>query len=250
MQIETLIIVPARSGSKGIINKNIKPLGQQPLLAWTTAAIRQANLSASLAILSTDSEEYAALGRQFGLHVPFLRPADLASDQTSAMQVVQHALNWFQSVYHYLPLRTLWLQPTSPFRRAEDMSLAIEMMQQNQVDAVIACKEIQRDLSTLFNCENGFLSALDKQKITQISRQQTKPLLTPNGALYLCNTLYLMKNLSFYPEKALPLIMNEIQSLDIDTEIDWAIAEAYISQGLVADLNLNATLFRSGRNND
>ena len=106
-------------------------------------------------------------------------------------------------------------------------------MLSQQIDAVIGCMAIHRDLTTLFKTEAGFLRPLNKHKPTQTTRQQIEPLLTPNGAMYLCKTAYLLKNQSFYPEKTVPLHMNALQSLDIDNELDWLMAEAFIKQGLV-----------------
>ncbi len=232
--IKTFVIIPARSGSKGIVDKNIKLLGGKPLLQWTVDAIAAAELDHAMTVLSTDSAEYANLGRHLGVQTPFLRPAECAGDGASALQVVQHALQWFQNVYGYLPELTLWLQPTSPFRPPALIRQALAMLAQQDADAVIGCKEIQRDLTSLFRLENGYLSALDKQQTTQTTRQQIQPLLTPNGALYLCKSAYLLAQGSFYPVKTLPLRMNAVQSLDIDTEEDWVMAEAFIQQGLAA----------------
>jgi len=233
---QTLIIIPARSGSKGVIDKNIKLLGGWPLLQWTTDVINIAKPENALAILSTDSAHYAEIAQRLGLQAPFLRPAECAGDRASALQVIEHALDWFQNEYGYLPEQTMWLQPTSPFRNPAIIQQALATMEGQQVDAVIGCKELHRDLTTLFQAEDGFLSALEKSKPTQSSRQQIQPLLTPNGAMYLCKSDYLLTQQSFYPQKTVPLRMNAIQSLDIDTEEDWAMAEAFIKQGLVTFL--------------
>ncbi|AMK77760.1 MULTISPECIES: cytidylyltransferase domain-containing protein [Methylomonas] len=233
MQINTLIVVPARSGSKGLPDKNIKLLGGKPLLSWTAQAIVEAGLLDCLSILSTDSAIYIEVAKQIGLEAPFLRPADFATDTASAIQVAEHALDWFQRRYGYMPESLMWLQPTSPFRSPAILHQAWAILAAGKADAVIGCKEIHRDLTTLFRCDGGFLSPLDKTKSTQTTRQQLQPLLTPNGAMYCCKTAYLLEHKSFYPERTMPLIMNAIQSLDIDTEEDWAIAEAFIKQGLV-----------------
>lgn len=231
--IQTFIIIPARSGSRGVVNKNIKSLGGKPLLEWTIEAIAAARLENSLAILSTDSAHYAEIGKNLGIHVPFLRPDECAGDSASALQVIEHALVWFQSEYGYLPEQTMWLQPTSPFRTATIIQQAVLILAERHVEAVIGCKEIYRDLTTLFQHRNGFLTPLDSNRPSQTSRQQSKPLLTPNGAMYLCKTAYLLQQKSFYPPHTVPLLMGAIQSLDIDTEEDWTMAEAFIKQGLV-----------------
>jgi CMP-N,N'-diacetyllegionaminic acid synthase len=231
--IETFIVIPARAGSKGVVNKNIRLLGGKPLLQWTAESISAAYLEDCLAVLSTDSPEYAAVGEKVGLSAPFLRPSDCASDSASALQVIEHALNWFHGYYGYFPGQTMWLQPTSPFRSAAIVRAAWLAMKEQAADAVIGCKAIHRDLTTLFRVDGGFMRALDESRPTQTSRQQSEPLLTPNGAMYLCKTDVLLQQKSFYPAKTLPLLMGTLQSLDIDTEEDWAMAEAFIRQGLV-----------------
>jgi len=230
---DLLIVVPARSGSKGVPDKNIRLLGGKPLLSWTAQAITNASVPNSLALLSTDSEIYAEVGRRSGLTVPFLRPASYATDGASSIQVLEHALSWFRQQYSYLPAWTMLLQPTSPFRSPTIIRQAMDMIQDDSADAVIGCKPIFRDLTTLFRCDAGFLQPLDTAAPTQSSRQQTQALLTPNGAMYLCKTAFLLAHQSFYPSKTAPLTMGAVQSLDIDTEEDWAMAEAFIKQGLV-----------------
>ena len=228
-----MLIVPARSGSKGLVDKNIKILGGRPLLSWTIQAVQQANPQNGLTVLSTDSEQYRLVGQELGMAAPFLRPKELATDTTSAIDVALHALRWFEAEFNYLPESIMWLQPTSPFRSPVSIEQAFELMKTRQANAVIGCKEIHRDLSTLFRCEKGYLSALDREKTIQTARQQIEPLLTPNGAIYLCKTASFLECKSFYPDKTLPMVMNTVQSLDIDTEVDWAMAEAFIQQGLV-----------------
>jgi len=232
MLIKTLIIVPARSGSKGIPDKNIRLLGDKPLLAWTARAIEKADPGNCVAVLSTDSERYADVGREAGLRVPFIRPADCANDTASALAVIDHALQWFEAEYNYVPEQVMWLQPTSPFRSPAIIEQALATMAQRQADGVVGCKEIHRDLTTLFRTREGFLIALSEERV-QTRRQDVEPLLTPNGAMYLCKTSVLLEKQSFYSERTLPLVMDAIMSLDIDTPIDWAMAEALVNAGLV-----------------
>lgn len=233
MPIQTLIIIPARSGSKGIPDKNIKLLGGKPLIAWTARTIQKANLNNCMAILSTDSDHYAKVGRDAGLHVPFIRPAECSNDKASAIAVVEHALQWFEDEYNYLPEQVMWLQPTSPFRSSAIIEQALDLMERQQADGVIGCKEIHRDLTTLFKKNNGFLMPLCDDQSIQTRRQEVEPLLTPDGAMYLCKTAVLQERKSFYSERTVPLVMDAIMSLDIDTLTDWAMAEAFVSAKLV-----------------
>lgn len=233
MPIQTLIIIPARSGSKGIPDKNIKFLDGKPLIAWTARAIQKANLSNYVAILSTDSDHYAKVGCDAGLQVPFIRPVECSNDKATALAVIEHALQWFEAEYKYLPEQVMWLQPTSPFRSSAIIEQALDMMERQQADGVIGCKEIHRDLTTLFRSKDGFLTALSDDKAIQTRRQEVEPLLTPNGAMYLCKTVVLQEKKSFYSERTVPLVMDSIMSLDIDTLTDWAMAEAFVKAKLV-----------------
>jgi N-acylneuraminate cytidylyltransferase/CMP-N,N'-diacetyllegionaminic acid synthase len=190
-------------------------------------------LENSLALGSTDSDAYANLANKLGLQTPFIRPAEYATDGASAISVVRHALSWFSLHYGYYPQHVMWLQPTSPFRSPAVIRRALDLLQKHEVDAIIGCKEIHRDLTTLFRCEHGYLSALNKSEPMQITRQQSQPLLTPNGAMYLCKTSVLLERNTFYPEKTLPLVMGALSSLDIDSEEDWAMAEAFVEKDLV-----------------
>jgi CMP-N,N'-diacetyllegionaminic acid synthase len=233
MPIQTLIIIPARSGSKGILDKNIKLLDGKPLIVWTIQAIQQAKLGNCLAILSTDSDRYAKVGRDAGLLVPFIRPVECSNDNASALAVVDHALQWFDNEYDYFPEQVMWLQPTSPFRSSAIVEQALAMMASQQADGVIGCREIYRDMTTLFRSDNGFLRPLCDDRAIQTRRQEIEPLLTPNGAMYLCKTEVLQKKKSFYAERTLPLVMDAIKSLDIDTLADWAMAEAFVKAKLI-----------------
>lgn len=227
MTVKTLVIVPARSGSKGIADKNIKLLGGKPLLEWTANTIQAAALAESLAILSTDSEQYAEVGRAAGLQVPFIRPTALANDHASGLAVIEHALHWFKQQYTYLPEQILLLQPTSPFRSAGVLQQALDILKKEQADGVVSCKAIYRDLTTLFSVEAGFLKPLSTET-TQTRRQDKAPLLTPNGSLYLCKTSVILAKHSLYGERTVPLLMEDKMNLDIDTLADWAMAEAII----------------------
>jgi len=228
------MIVPARAGSKGLANKNIRHLGGKPLLYWSAAAIQKADITESLSILSTDSEEYAQIGKACGLEAPFLRPSQYSNDQSSAIDVILHSLQWFKETYNYHPKYVMLLQPTSPFRTAQHIKQAWELIQQENIDSVIGCQQIFRDESTLFHLQSNYLSALAKGKTIQQRRQEVPPLLTPNGCMYLTRTDIILQHQSFYPSNTIPLICDKISSMDLDTEQDWLIAESILNNNYSA----------------
>lgn len=230
--IKTLIIIPARSGSKGVPDKNIRPLAERPLLCWTARAVELATIENALVILSTDSEDYKKIAQQCDLMVPFIRPDEYAQDQTSAFATAQHAIQWFEQLYHYQPEQIMWLQPTSPFRSPKIIQQALKLIDETMANCIIGCKAIDRDLTTIFKNENGYLQALSKDSTHQTRRQDISSLLTPNGAMYLIKTNSLLREKHFYPEKTLALPMDAVMSHDIDNETDWQIAQAYIKAKL------------------
>jgi len=231
MNIDILAIIPARSGSKGIPDKNIKKLGNIPLLGWTANAVKSANLENMLTILSTDSEQYADIGRELGLNVPFIRPMHYSEDHSGTLEVIHHALDWFYQSYHYKPKMLMVLQPTSPFRDKTVITQAVQLIKDKNADAIIGCKQIFRDLTTLFICKNQYLSALDNSKDKQTSRQGLEPLLTPDGSMYLIKTKIFEKHNSFYPPHSAPLITSKLTNIDIDDDEDWQIAEGIVNNG-------------------
>src|SRR3989338_1201278 len=124
--MKILGIIPARGGSKSIPRKNIKPLGGKPLIAWTIDAAEQAAVFDRI-ILTTDDEKIAAVGKQRGIEVPFLRPKELAEDATPTLPVLQHAVQWLKEHEQYEPDAIMLLQPTAPFRQASHIQEAVKV---------------------------------------------------------------------------------------------------------------------------
>ncbi len=143
--IEVLGLIPARGGSKGVPRKNLRLLCGKPLLQYTAEAALAAR-RLSRVILSTDDEEIAAIGRRCGLEVPFLRPAELAADDSSTLPVVQHAVRWMES--HMARFEAICLlQPTTPLRRAEDIDACIVLLEQSGADSVVTVLQSPRNIT-------------------------------------------------------------------------------------------------------
>jgi CMP-N,N'-diacetyllegionaminic acid synthase len=223
-----LIVVPARGGSKGLPRKNIRSLAGKPLLAWTASAIQKAHLEGAIAVLSTDDEEIAEAGRRCGLLVPFMRPAEHATDEASAEAVALHALDWMKRTSGGAPEALMLLQPTSPFRSAQAIMEADAILAKDPaIDGVIGVRTIHRTLRTLFRMRaDGSLQPLAADDDLLARRQEVDPLYTPNGAMYLVRTAALEAGKGFFPPKCRAIVMDAVASLDIDDETDWRIAEA------------------------
>jgi N-acylneuraminate cytidylyltransferase/CMP-N,N'-diacetyllegionaminic acid synthase len=227
-----LILVPARAGSKGLPGKNIRPLGGLPLLAWTARRIATAALPARV-VLSTDDPVIAKVGCDHGLDAPFLRPAELATDEASMLEVVDHAVGWLEANAGWSASAVMLLQPTSPFRRAERLRQAVELLARPDTEGVIGVARIERRPSVMYHERaDGLLEPL-KAWEGQTRRQEVPPLLTPNGTLYLVTRPALETHRRLFPPRLRALPTDAIEAIDIDTPEDWALAEAVVCAGLV-----------------
>jgi CMP-N,N'-diacetyllegionaminic acid synthase len=227
-----LILVPARGGSKGLPGKNTRLLGGLPLLAWTARAIAASGVAAR-AVLSTDDPAIAEVGRGHGLEVPFLRPAALATDTAGSFEVVEHAVDWLEREAGFRPAAVMLLQPTCPFRRPERIGQAMDLLARPDTEGVIGVTAIDRTLSVMFQAgADGALEPLARWD-ERIRRQDVRPLLTPNGTLYLSTRESLARHRRLFPPRLRPLPTGAVEALDIDTPEDWALAEAVVAAGLV-----------------
>ena len=223
---ETILgLIPACGGSKSIPRKNIKLLAGKPLIAWTIeAALKSQKLTR--VIVSTDDAEIAEVARKWGAETPFLRPAEFSGDDSSSISVVLHAIHWFEEQERFLPDYVLLLQPTSPFRKAQDICAAMELMEARQSVAVVSvieaakhpylCKRILSD-STLAD----FVAS----DLAYLRRQDLPPAYALNGAIYLNRRESLLRDRSFWPSGTLAYVMPTDRSLEIDTPWDWRLAE-------------------------
>lgn len=226
-----LILVPARAGSKGLPGKNVRPLGGLPLLAWTARAIAAAGLAAR-AVLSTDDQAIAEVGRAHGLDAPFLRPPELAIDAAGMLEVVDHAVRWLETNERWPATAVMLLQPTCPFRRPERLRQAVELLGRPDTEGVIGVRRIERSLSVMYREDgSGYLEPLAAwDDVTR--RQEARPLLTPNGTLYLVTRDALTTHRRLFPPRLRALPTDTIEGIDIDTPEDWALAEAVVAWGL------------------
>jgi N-acylneuraminate cytidylyltransferase/CMP-N,N'-diacetyllegionaminic acid synthase len=223
-------IITARGGSKGIPGKNIKELGGKPLIAYTIEAANKSNYL-TRTIVSTDYKEIAEVSKKYGADVPFLRPAELAQDKSTSMEVVQHALNWLKEnegeEYDYLMI----LQPTSPFRTAEDIDECIKKIVDTGADSVMSMVElVDFSLKKLKRIENDLILPLVEDEGKQSSRRQDlDKLYKRNCAIYLTKTDLIMKG-DLFGQVSRPYLMPEERSVDINKPVDFELAEFLIER--------------------
>ena len=226
--MKTIAIIPARSGSKGLPDKNILPLGGKPLLAYSIEAARTSGLFDVIHV-STDSEHYADIARQYGADVPFLRSAETSSDTASSWDMVQEVLERYAQLGNTFDAFML-LQPTSPLRTSEDIRSAFRLMDEKHAHAVVGVCEV--DHSPLWcntlpesQCMDGFLS-----NVSRAPRQALPTYYRINGAIYL-STVPAFRKAGAVPYDAgcYALVMPRDRSIDIDSRLDFQIAEAILS---------------------
>jgi len=217
--LKTLALIPARGGSKGIPRKNIRLLAGKPLVAWSIQAAL-ACPEIERVVVSTDDAEIAEISRRWGAEVPFMRPAELAQDDSPSMDTVLHALRQlpqFDAV--------VLLQPTSPLRTKADIQGCLAMAATEQARCIVSISEPASSPYWMFTLEqNGSLSKLiSAPEVTR--RQDLSPAYAINGALYYAQTGWLRANKNFLTAETLGYVMPPEKSLDIDTPLDWKIAE-------------------------
>ncbi len=218
-------MVPARGGSKGVPSKNVRPLAGRTLLEYAAAAARGSGAIDRL-ILSTDSVDIAAAGRRAGLEIPFMRPAHLAEDDAPMLPVVEHALDCLGKD-GWIPEIVVLLQPTSPLRRPEHIRAAVDLLRSSGADSVVSVVAVPQHLSPdyVMRIDGGRLRSFlpDGARLTR--RQDTRPAFARDGTVYAFRAATLQRLGSLYGDDCRPLVINDAESLSIDSEVDWAAAE-------------------------
>jgi len=229
---DTLFLIPARGGSKGVPGKNIKPLGQKPLICYSIDIARKF-VSDNLICVSTDDDAISIMVENYGLQIPFKRPAELATDTAGSYEVILSALNYYESQgYNFEKL--VLLQPTSPFRLTNHVKEAMELFSLD-LDMVVAVKKTNANPYTVLFEENseGFLVKL-KDSQQKIERRQDAPsVYEVNGAVYVMNVNSLKKKSIAQFTKTKKYIMDEVYSVDIDTPLDWLWCEFLLDKKII-----------------
>lgn len=228
--MKRLAMIPARSGSKGLPDKNIRSLFGKPLMAYSIEAARDSGLFDRIYV-STDSEKYKEIGEGYGASVPFLRPEGLAGDTASSWDVVKQALGVFDEmgeVYEEIAL----LQPTSPLRNALDIAAAHRLMEEKEAKAVISvCPMEHSPLWSNTLPEDGSMAGFIRPETVCLGRQALPEYYRINGAVYWIKRECLEKIEMLYENRCFAYVMPVERSVDIDTIADFYLAEAILKAG-------------------
>jgi CMP-N-acetylneuraminic acid synthetase len=236
---EVLAIIPARGGSKTIPKKNIRPLDGHPLIAYSIAAGHKSR-QVTRVILSTDDEEIAEVARAYGGEVPFLRPADLARDETPDLPVFQHALNWLAEKEGYLPEAVVQLRPTSPIRPPDCVDRAISaLLEHRGTDSVRSVIPSGQNPYKMWRLDpvTGRLEALlaldNVPEPYNAPRQLLPATYWQTGHVDVVRTATVLEKHSMTGEIILPLILDPRYATDIDGLFEWQFAEWLVEQGIL-----------------
>lgn len=224
--MKPLVVIPARGSSKRLPGKNIKLLYGKPLIHYTIEAAKGV-FDDSIICVSTDDEDIKQVSEQTGLKVPFLRPKDLAKDTTDSRSVLLHAYEYYKNEKGYEAGVIILLQPTSPLRNSSHIREALELYHEG-LDMVVSVKET--DANPYFvlyeENDNGYL---DKSKKGNFTRKQDCPDVWEfNGAIYIINIQSLKNSDIQNFKKTNKYVMSKNDSVDIDTETDWILAEIFL----------------------
>lgn len=223
-----LALITARGGSKRLPGKNLRPLGGTPLIVWSIDVAKRIPAICDI-LVSTDNAAIAEVARKAGADVPWLRPAELATDTASSVDVCLHALNLYESAQGKVD-GLLLLQPTSPFRSSATVLRGMELFQKNQHRPVIGVSPAKSHPMWCFKLEGGTLRPFMEGEGLPLRSQDLPPAYVVNGAFYLIGPEDLRKRRSFYGDDVVPLLIEDPdESIDIDTERDWKMAETVLA---------------------
>lgn len=226
-----LVVIPARGGSKGIPHKNIKSLAGKPLICYSIDIARQFTSDENICV-TTDDPEIIAVVEKYGLKVPFVRPAELATDTCGSNEVIQHAYKFYVDRGGKYDAVVL-LQPTSPFRKVEFVKEAVALYD-DSIDMVTSVRPAACNPYYDGFEENGEgLLQISKGDGTIARRQEAPAVWQQNGSIYVINPKSLMDKGMGAFARIKKYAMPEIYSVDLDTMLDWKMAEMMLSEKLI-----------------
>jgi YrbI family 3-deoxy-D-manno-octulosonate 8-phosphate phosphatase len=234
---EVLALIPARGGSKGIPRKNIRLFAGYPLIAWSIAAAKRSELITRV-IVSTDDEEIAAVAREYGAETPFLRPVELAQDQSTDLPVFEHALKWLEEVEGYRPEAIVQLRPTSPIRPRGMVDDAIRVLLAHvDADCVRGVVPAGQNPFKMWRFEDAgkpLKPLLELDRIAEpynAPRQALPPVYWQTGHIDAIRVATISQKHSLTGDNVYPLVIDPRYTVDIDTPADWAKYESLVYSG-------------------
>ena len=221
-----LAVIPARGGSKGLPRKNLRMLAGKPLIAWTIEEAKKSKYIDRL-MLSSEDAEIISVARQWGCEAPFVRPQELATDETPGVEPILHAIDALSEKYDYVVM----LQPTSPLRIAEDIDGCVEMCLGHKAPACVSVTEPSKSPYWMYRLDAGdrLIPNLDLG-FADVRRQDLPRVYALNGAVYVAETDWLIAHRTFLTQETVAFVMPRERLWDVDTELDLKFCELLLTQ--------------------
>jgi CMP-N,N'-diacetyllegionaminic acid synthase len=233
--LEVLALIPARSGSKSITDKNIRPLGGKPLMAWSIAHALSAR-TVTRTIVSTDSTEYAAIARQFRAEAPFLRPPEISGDMATDLETFRHALGWLEEHEGFRPDICVHLRPTHPVRNPADIDRMVEILRDNpgldSVRSVVPAPETP--FKMWFRGADGLLSPVIQTEIREAynqPRQALPPTYLQNASIDVVRARVIREQRSMNGQHIHGYVMDAIYDIDDEAQLERAARQLSVVSG-------------------
>lgn len=227
--MRNIAVIPARSGSKGLKDKNVRELKGEPLMAYSIQAALESGMFDCVHV-STDSEKYAQIGRKYGADIPFLRSAELSSDSAGTWEAMKFVLKEYEKRGERFDTLTV-LQPTSPLRTAQDIQRAFQLFEEKNANMVSSVCEMEH--SPLWSNtlpENLSMEEFEDENLAFLPRQSLPIYYRECGAIYIVKTEHLFKVDNIYKLGSYAFVMEQEHSIDIDSLIDFKIAEVLLNE--------------------
>lgn len=224
MKNNVIAIVPARSGSKGVPDKNIKHLGGHPLLAWSIAAAKLSGIES--VIVSTDSEDYANIAIKYGAEVPFLRSKDISSDSSTCFEFMRHAMEWCEENRSDLPEYWLHLRPTTPLRDPSLIQKAIRIIRESDsIDSLRSAHEVPESPFKWFlkddnNMFQGLREDLTPEKVNE-PRQNFPKVFNPNGHIDIVKASHVLNSTNLHGDKMFVFVTPHTSEIDTSDDFEY-----------------------------
>ena len=222
-----LAIIPARGGSKGLPGKNIRPMCGKPLIGWTIEKANKCSYLDSI-LVTTDDKEIAEVAQSFGAYVPFIRPAEFATDQSSTYAVIRHAVSYFKDIeckeFDYIVL----LEPTSPLREDDDINQMLELIvaRQDEYDSIVSVGEVTEHPSIMKRLVADGIEPFWPNLAQTTRRQDNAAAYFPFGVAYIAKTSSLLEENTFYTRRCMHFLIKRYQNYEIDDIYHFLCAES------------------------
>jgi len=223
--LDTIALIPARSGSKGVRNKNIKLLNDHPLIAYTIKAAHKVKAIQRI-FVSTDSESYAKIAKEYGAEVPFLRPPELSGDDSTDIEWIQHTLQWLKKEEETVPRLLIHLRPTTPLRDPVIIGKAIETIEKDlEATALRSVHEMSQTAYKSFQLNQNYLASLCTGSMdldaANLPRHQYPKTYQPNGYVDVLKSEFILKNNQMHGNKVLAYITPHVQEVDVVEDFSY-----------------------------